>query len=309
LHALTQRYVAIPRAIRSSHSDIVHILDPAYGHLIPLAAPACVVVSCHDLTPLDLPRWHRSRKALSIGWHLYRRAIRNLEQADAVIVPTASTRRRLIELIGEHETGIWTIPYGVDEAFHCARWTPPTGTLRVLHVGTNIPYKRVELVVETVLRLASRGHNVELVKAGPSLPAQLAKELGGAGIRLIQYPNALNGSLRTSAEQAAIYSEATILLFPSSHEGFGLPVAEAMAVGLPVVASDIDTLVEVSGGYASHVPADAAVFATTIEGLLGKPGALQQMSDKGRSWAGRYRWTAYADALRNVYTDVTCPAP
>src|ERR1700687_1623682 len=101
--ALRQRYVTIPRAIRWAHADIVHILDPAYGHLIPTAAPARVVVTCHDLIPLESDNWNGSSKTLSLGWHLYRRAIGHLTMADALVVPTYATKRRLVRLLGARD--------------------------------------------------------------------------------------------------------------------------------------------------------------------------------------------------------------
>jgi glycosyltransferase involved in cell wall biosynthesis len=303
--ALRQRYVTIPRAIRSSRADIVHVLDPAYGHLIPLAAPAPVVVTCHDLIPVELERWSGSRKALSIGWHLYRRAIGHLAEATAIVVPTATTKRRLIALMGPLGDKVWTIPNGVDEAFHNAMWVRPQSTVRVLHVGTNAAYKQIGLVVDTVVLLAARGHSVELVKAGPRLPDSLARQVAQAGVGLTEHPDNADGSLRSQVNQAAVYADATLLLFPSSHEGFGLPVAEAMAVGLPVVASDIDVLQEVTGGHAAHVSGDAASLAATMDRLLNEPGRLERMSGQGRSWARRYRWSAHADDLRRVYAAVS----
>jgi glycosyltransferase involved in cell wall biosynthesis len=305
LAALRDRYVTLPRAIRSNQADIVHVLDQAYAHLIPISSPARVVVSCHDLIPLESERWgNGQRKALAPGWHLYRRSINHLIDASAVVVATNATKRRLISLLGEREDKVWVIPFGIEQAFHRARWRRPPALLRILHVGSNAAYKRVELVVDTAVLLAARGHRIELVKAGPRLPATLAARVIAAGITLIQHEQASNGTLRTSTEQAAIYSESTLLLFPSSREGFGLPVAEAMAVGLPVVAADIEPLLEVSGGYAKHVAADSTTLATAIERLVGEPGALERMSEDGRTWASRYNWTSYASALREVYAAV-----
>jgi glycosyltransferase involved in cell wall biosynthesis len=261
------------------------------------------------LVPIDLKQWGASRKALSPGWHLYKHAIRNLTGADAIVVPTAATKRRLIALMGQIGDKVWTIPYGVDEAFHNAHWRRPQSAVRILHVGTNAAYKQIELVVHVATLLAAGGHRVELVKAGPRIPDHLARRVEQASVRLIEHPDSPDGSLRSPADQARIYSDATLLLFPSSHEGFGLPVAEAMAVGLPVVATDIDVLQEVSGGHAAHAVGEAASLTATVEKVLNKPGELERMSDEGRSWASRYRWSAHANHLREVYAAVAETRP
>jgi glycosyltransferase involved in cell wall biosynthesis len=298
MRALRQRYLTIPRTVRSYSAEIVHVLDPAYGHLIPAVRPARVVVTCHDLIPVESEHWSGSRKTLAVGWHLYRRAIAHLTKANAIVVPTAATRRRLVDLVGASEDTVRIIPYGVDEVFHRAVWQRPSHVLRVLHVGTNASYKRVDLVIETMIRLAQGGHTVELVKVGDALPRSLVDQLSGAGIPLVQLPPMPNDAL------PAIYARASLLLFPSSREGFGLPVAEAMAVGLPVVAADIDTLREVSGGHAIHVPGNATVLAATVERLVAGQATLAGMSEAGQKWAGRYRWSTHARALRAVYADV-----
>lgn len=295
LHALRHRYLTIPLAMRSAHADIVHILDPAYGHLVPKAGSARVVVTCHDIIPVESDRWSGANKLLSPGWHLYSRSIRNLPRADAVIVPTDATKRRVTGLLGLESDKVRVVPYGVDEAFHRARWKRPPSTLRLLHVGSNAWYKRTEVVADSVVLLAQHGHRVELVKAGTPLTDVLANRVISSGARLIQY-----GRLSTQS-LAEVYSDATLLLFPSSHEGFGLPLAEAMAAGLPVVASDIDALQEVSGGHAVHVVGEAATLAATIENLISRSGTLERISDEGREWASRYRWTNYAGALQEVY--------
>jgi glycosyltransferase involved in cell wall biosynthesis len=221
--------------------------------------------------------------------------------ADAIIVSTASTRRSLVDLLGVSDERILVIPYGVEDAFHRAEWSPPKGVLRILHVGSNASYKRIDLVVETVIRLAALNFSVELVKAGPALPPDLARRAIAAGVGIVQHTQKLDGSLRTPAEQAAIYTQASVLLHPSKHEGFGLPVAEALAVGLPVVASDIPTLREVTGGNASHVQSEPSALAAEIGRLASQPRAMEAMSTNGRIWASRFEWSTYALTLKSLY--------
>jgi alpha-1,3-rhamnosyl/mannosyltransferase len=102
-----------------------------------------------------------------------------------------------------------------------------------------------------------------------------------------------------------IYADASLLLFPSAYEGFGRPVVEAMAVGLPVVASAIDTLVEVTGGNAIHLSdTTPEAFAEVIESFSQDPSRMRDLSERERAWASRYRWELHCQALREVYRDL-----
>jgi len=101
-------------------------------------------------------------------------------------------------------------------------------------------------------------------------------------------------------ELAALYAGARVVLVPSRAEGFGLPVLEAMAAGVPVVASDIPALREVGGGLASHVPPDD---------LAGWCDAVRRAWDDGgdpdarRAWAATFTWTRAARRLREVIVE------
>jgi glycosyltransferase involved in cell wall biosynthesis len=275
---------------------------------VPIKRSARVVVSCHDVIPLLSEFWgNRSRKSLAPGWHLYRRAIANLPKADAVIVSTSWTRQLLADLVGVSQERLWVLPYGVDDAFHCAQWSPPKDVVRLLHVGSNASYKRIDLVVDAAIRLASLSTRVELVKAGPALPPALVQRAIASGVTIVQHSEPVDGSLRTPHEQAAIYAQASVLLHPSEHEGFGLPVAEALAVGLPVVASSIETLREVSGGHAEHVVSSGEALAASVASLATQPAIMDRMSAAGKKWARRYQWATYARSLNQIYQAISDP--
>jgi alpha-1,3-rhamnosyl/mannosyltransferase len=107
-----------------------------------------------------------------------------------------------------------------------------------------------------------------------------------------------------------IYAQASVLLFPSAYEGFGRPVAEAMATGLPVIASSIDTLIEVTGGNAIHLAEpNPEAFAEIIEKLLSQPDQMRELSERGRAWAARFRWEPHCQAIREVYGDLLGATP
>jgi glycosyltransferase involved in cell wall biosynthesis len=297
LRVLIDRYLLLPMAIKRSQPEIVHILDQTYAHLIRGARPAKVAITCHDLTPLELPRF-------SIGWLIYRQAVQGIRDADRVIAISEATRRRLIDRLNIAPEKIAVAPYGLDPAFFEAQWTGPDSGVRILHVGSNADYKRVWLVSETAALLAARRPGVELWKVGDSLGRRANARLERQGVHVRDFGRVPNLRL------PQIYAQASVLLFPSAFEGFGRPVAEAMATGLPVVASAIDTLIEVTGGHAIHLAEpNPDAFAQVIEELLDDPGQMREVSERGRAWASRFRWEPHCQAIREVYGDLLGATP
>jgi len=295
MRILIDRYVLLPSALRRSTVPIVHVLDQSYAHLVTRARPARVIVMCHDLTPM-------TRRRVAVGEFLYHRAVRGIHQAHHVIAGSEATRRQLIDRLRIDPDRITVIPYGVSPAFFEAVWGGPTPEVRILHVGSNADYKRIWLVVETVARLGARFPGIELWKVGESLSGEVGTALTEKNARLRNFGRIPDPDL------PAVYAQATVLLFPSAHEGFGWPVAEAMAVGLPVITSDIECLRETTGGNAVHISADhPEAFAAAIERLLTAPQRLQELSDRGRRWATRYRWESHVQMLRRIYSELAPP--
>jgi glycosyltransferase involved in cell wall biosynthesis len=290
---IVDRYLLLPLAVRRSNAEVIHVLDQSYAHMIGQARSAKVAITCHDLTPLELPRF-------SIGWILYRQAVRGIRSADRVIAISETTRRRLINHLGIDPDKVTVAPHGIDPALFDAQWKGPGTGLRILHVGSNADYKRVGLVTEIAARLAAKHPSVELWKVGESLSRRTKARLAQQGVVVRDFGRVPDLRLHQ------IYADASLLLFPSAYEGFGRPVAEAMAVGLPVVASAIDTLVEASGGNAVHISETSPeAFAYAIESLLQDPVRMHELSHRGRLWASRYRWEQHCQALREVYRELS----
>lgn len=294
LQRFIDRYVLLPRSVRESDSRLVHILDHAYAHLVRDARPRPVVITCHDLTPFTESHY------TSPGWLLFRFvAAPQIRRADRVIAISEATRSELIRRLAVDPERITVAYHGVDPAFFEVRWSGPQSPITILHVGANVDYKRPWLVVNAAIELARRGHPVQFWKAGGTLAKDSAAQLTQAGITV-----KVVGRV-ASRELASLYAQASFLVFPSSSEGFGRPVAEAMAVGLPVVASGIAVLRETTGGNAIHVEsADGAAYADAIEAAAGDHLLMARLSERGRTYAERYTWEEHARRLRQVYSDL-----
>jgi glycosyltransferase involved in cell wall biosynthesis len=288
------RYVLLPKALRRSEANLVHILDQGYAHLVGAVKPRKVIVTCHDLTPLTSPHY------LSPGWLLFRfLAAPQIRNADRLVAVSDATRDELIHRLAIDPERITVAYYGLDEVFFNALWEGPGSAIRLLHVGADVPYKRVWLLVDAALELARRGHSIELWKVGGPLGRGDVARLEQATVSVRQF-----GTI-PHRELPGVYAQASLLVFPSSSEGFGRPVAEAMAVGLPVVASGIGVLREITGGNAIHVQAgDAPAYADAIEAAASDLPRLRHLSEQGREFATRYRWDEHARRLSRLYSEL-----
>jgi glycosyltransferase involved in cell wall biosynthesis len=102
---------------------------------------------------------------------------------------------------------------------------------------------------------------------------------------------------------AVVLHRAAVLVAPSRSEGFGLPVLEAMAAGVPVVSSDAPALEEVGGGATVTVPVgDDAALADALAEVLRSAQLRERLSAAGRERAADFSWTAAADRLWQLYT-------
>jgi alpha-1,3-rhamnosyl/mannosyltransferase len=170
----------------------------------------------------------------------------------------------------------------------------------ILFVGTLSVRKNVGTLLEAYARLRRGVPDAPpLVLAGHRTPASARWEA-----RCAEAP--LRGHVRmtgyvTSEQKRDLYADARLLILPSYEEGFGLPVLEAMACGVPVIVSSRGSLPEVAGAAATPIdPDDVDGFVTAMADLLDEPAAAAA-SARGLTQAAAYDWTACAAAARQAY--------
>src|ERR671922_1971907 len=233
--------VGLPRAARRAGVDVLHCTT----YRAPLRGGPPLVVTVHDLAvfrrPEAFPRWTRTYGRLVVP-HMIRAARR-------VIAVSEFTRRELVELLRVPEQRIRVIPNAVDEEFR------PDGPAAegeyVLAVGTLEPRKNLERLGE-----AARRAGIELRVVGARGWGSVSAN--GTGVRWL-------GEL-PDEELARLYRGAVCLAYPSLYEGFGIPILEAMACGVPVVTTRGTAMEEVADGAAVLVDTqDPAEIAAGIE--------------------------------------------
>jgi glycosyltransferase involved in cell wall biosynthesis len=175
----------------------------------------------------------------------------------------------------------------------------------ILHVGAQRPHKNQRVLVEALSALRADHPDLGLVLVGqpdrrfPDEVGLLIESLH-LGDRVLRYSEADDETL------LALYANAAVFAYPSLAEGFGLPVLEAMAAGLAVVASDADAVQEVAAGGALIVPAGVSVrWAQALGRVLSDAALAQELRYRAGEVAGRNSWARAADRTLAVLTSAT----
>lgn len=274
----------------------------------PLAPPrkrrgASLAITVHDTVPWSHPHTLTPR---GVRWHQQMIA-RAMRRADVVVVPTQAVAHELARHVrGPAEVRV--IPHGVTEVLAAA---DPHGATEiaalnlpgryVLAVGTIEPRKGIDVLIEAIARLHANGDGPALVLVGqPGWggldPLELAARHGlpAGAVRVL-------GKL-PDVELAAVLHGAAVLAAPSHAEGFGLPVLEAMAAGIPVVHSDAPALAEVAGGAGVMVPrGDADALSGALREVLGEAELRARLAADGVRRAAAFSWRASAEAVWDLH--------
>ncbi len=250
------------------------------------------VITIHDLTYKRFPGLLQ-KETLD---NLERQMSREITLADAIICVSASTRRDLLEYYPADPTRVHTI--------HSGLATPPRSAPLVglpprylLFVSTIEPRKNLGVLLDAYAELR-RDYEGSLVIAGRIgwKSEEIAERLRAPGIVQLDYV--------PPAELATVYEHADIFVFPSLYEGFGFPLLEAMAYGVPVVAARSSSLPEIGGDAALYFdPHDAKELAAQIHRELHDGDLWREMIARGRERVLHFRWDVAAEETLKVIRD------
>ncbi len=273
--------------------DVFH----APVNVAPLAAPRPIVLTLHEAEPF-LP-WTRLPGWLRLYWQVMRRA--SVRRARRILATSEFAAAEISATMHIPRAAIRAIPLGVD-----TRRFSPAGPRRepggyLLWVGQSYPRKNLDGLVRAYALLARAG------RRPPPLHILGASGWRDAQVRALVSVLGLERQVRfegwvPDADLAAWYRGATLLVVPSLHEGFGLPVLEAMACGTPVLCADQPALREVGGAAALYADARAPEsLAAAIERVLADEALRRQFAVAGPERAARFSWYTTAARTLEVY--------
>lgn len=306
------------RAHAGSH-DVFHIIDHSYAHLVHVLPAARTVVTCHDVDaflPLVDPNLSVSR----LPRLLVRASLSGLRRAARVACVSQATcddlrRYRLVspqrlEVVPNGTSAIFgdTADPGADAEIACLLGRPERGRIDLLHVGSTIPRKRIDLLLRIVAAVRDVEPRVRLVKAGGALTNEQRELAGRLGLEghLLQVP-----FLETPA-LAALYRRAAVVLVTSEREGFGLPIVEALAAGTPAVVTDLPVLREVGGHATRYRPlGDVEGWRDEVLDVFrqrSRPACHNDWRAAASDQARRFSWDANAASMLRIYRAIASNA-
>ncbi len=286
---------ALPRALARLRPDVYHA--PYYA--VPAVIPVPMVLTVYDLIPQLFPQYwpnHALRGAIDV-WTRY--AIRRADRVIAISESTASDLARLVpSAAGKTRVAL----LGVTPRPHATSTKRgDAGDPYLLYVGSNKPHKNLPRLVAAFARLAP----------------EIAGRLVIAGAWDNDYPQARDEARQRGLDRRVtfehrpsdqrldeLFANATAFVFPSLYEGFGLPVLEAMAAGLPVATSARGSLGEVAGDAALLFdPTSDEEMAAALRQLLCDEALRARIATAGRARAALFPWSRTARHTLEIYRE------
>ena len=289
----------LPWAARRAGLDLFHA--PAYT--VPVFSPRPLLVTIHDVSYERHPEWYPYRRDPARR-AFYRWCAR---AADRVITDSSFSKREIAAAYDIAEDRIDVVPLAPAAVFTPGAPLPlPAGVPRrfLLHVGDLHTRRNLGVVVTAMERLRARDprlREVGVVLAGvdrqearEALPGQALEAAGAIALGAADEPTLL-----------ALYRAATALVYPSRYEGFGLPLVEAMACGVPVIASQASCIPEVTGDAALLLdPDDVEGWTDAIAHVVSDSRFAAALGEAGTRRAATFSWRRTAEQTAAIYQRV-----
>ncbi|HTP09048.1 MAG TPA: glycosyltransferase family 1 protein, partial [Anaerolineae bacterium] len=293
------RVIPFPRLwthLRLSTEMILHRPDLLFvpAHVLPIIHPRRNVITVHDLGYLYFPEAHPPHQR----WYLDRSTRWHTRTASHLLADSVATKRDLIDKYHANPDKITVAYPGLDPSIK--RVDEPTEIARVkakyhiageylLYLGTIQPRKNLQRLIDAFCQLPAA--NRQLLLAGkPGWYSEQLLQHANDRVKFIGYIDAL--------DKNALLSGATAFVFPSLYEGFGFPVLEALACGVPVLCSNTSSLPEVAGDAAVLIdPLEVDDITRGLNSITSNEGLRKKLIERGHQQAQKFTWQACADVV------------
>jgi glycosyltransferase involved in cell wall biosynthesis len=283
-------------AIQAGRPDLLH----CPGFVAPWSVPAPFVVTVHDAATRRYASDH------PLEWRVYDRLLMpgRLRAAARIIAVSEFARREVIDVYGLRPERVVAVPEGVDRRYFELAPNGRGAHGNMLFPGRPIGRKNLEAVLQC---MAHADPDSQLGGASLDITGARAEDFG-RHVALVRELG-LEARVRWLGQvpvddMPRLLAGASLVVYPSMYEGFGLPPLEAMAVGTPVVASNRASLPEVLGDAALQVdPTDRRALTEAIEAVLTRTELREGLRERGRRWARRFSWDRCAELTCEVYRD------
>ncbi len=306
LYRLWYRFrLPLPVQWTTGRLDLFHSPDFV---LPPVANGIPTLLTVHDLSFVHYP--HVFTPALVN--YLNKVVPWSVGRATHILADSAATKHDLVDLWGVPDSKVTVLYSGVNEIFHPVTASAQLQAVRekyrlgdrpyIFTVGTIQPRKNYQMLIRSFARVAERfPHNLVIAGGKGWLYDDILREVAAQGLD----GRVIFAGFVDDEDLPALYSGATLYAFPSIYEGFGLPLLEAMACGVPVINSDASCLPEVAGTATRQLAAeDEGGWSEQMIDLLADDGARQAMITAGYEQAKLFRWSKSAVQLLGIYDDL-----
>lgn len=285
----------LPRKINSGNFDLVHY--PAF----PSSPFSKVnsVLTIHDATFWKYP------ETMSAGGKYYYKPLfpQAIKKAKKIITVSHSSKKDLIKYLNIPATNISVIYEALDDSFLSKKSKPLNYLLPdkyILSVGTIEPRKNIITLIDAFQQL----------KMEYNVPHELVIVGRKGWIRNLNIPEKIKSQIHFTGfvsddELAGIYESADIFVFPSLYEGFGFPILEAMAMNIPIVASNTSSLPEIGKNACLYAqPSSAESFKENIIKIIKNPQLREELVNRGRSRFKDFSWKKTACQTIEIYNSL-----
>lgn len=300
----------LPLVAGNEKLDILHCT----GNTTPIFSPVPVVQTLHDIIFMDpIPTTDSLYQRFG---NYYRRFIVPIvtKKSKAVITVSEHEKKRIVERLAISEKNIHVIHNGINKRFQknkdvialenfLKKYKLPKKY--ILFIGNNSHRKNPQRVLEAYARYCGKKGSDSLPLVTPGLSREFVTHYLKTSNQSQIQENLYTPGYIESNDLPLLYSGSTLFLFPSLSEGFGMPVLEAMACGVPVITSNTSSLPEIAGDAARLInPTDSGALTQAMEELLENQPLMSELSARGLQRVEKFRWSTVAEKTMEIYERV-----